>query len=185
MARKVRSGESAAKLFLNAGLIVKACILLAFVVAGASCEKTVPGEVNGPNPIENGKRESDGPALTSTSEYPDDAATRVIAYYFHNTVRCVSCLEIEKAAREAIEEKFGPELETGAVGWRVVNMELDENERFVAEYDLTVPSLVYSRIEGGRQVNWQKLDKVWDLLDDPGALWEYVQDELSKSLRTR
>ena len=75
MARKVRSGESAEKLLLNAGLILKACILLTFVVVGASCEKAAPGEAKGPNPIENGKQESDGPALTSTSEHPDDSGT--------------------------------------------------------------------------------------------------------------
>ena len=32
--------------------------------------------------------------------------TQVIAYYFHGTIRCETCLKIEKQAREAIGRGF-------------------------------------------------------------------------------
>lgn len=126
---------------------------------------------------------AEGVTLPNESEEPNAAISQVIAYYFHNTIRCVSCLEIEKIARGAIEEQFANELDSGRIQWRLVNMELDENKHFITDYDLTVPSLVYSRIEKKEQVTWQKLDQVWNLLDDPGALGRYVQNELSKCLR--
>jgi len=162
---------------------VLACILSAMVLLGYSCDRTPSGDPARSTQGSAVDEVAGGVALPNKSEEPNAAISQVMAYYFHNTIRCVSCLEIEKIARGAIEEKFANELESGRVQWRLVNMELDENKHFITDYDLTAPSLVYSRIEKERQVMWQKLDQVWDLLDDPGVLGRYVQSELSKCLR--
>jgi hypothetical protein len=153
------------------------------VLLGSSCDRTPSGDAAKPSQGPTVAAVAEGATLPNESEEPSPATSQVIAYYFHNTIRCVSCLEIERIAREAIEEKFANELDLGRIQWHLVNMELDENNHFITDYDLTVPSLVYSRIEGKKQVTWQKLDQVWDLLDDPGALGRYVQNELSKCLR--
>jgi hypothetical protein len=43
----------------------------------------------------------------------ETADVKVIAYYFHRTMRCPTCLSIEKQAREAIEIAYSEELRSG------------------------------------------------------------------------
>src|ERR1017187_332924 len=46
---------------------------------------------------------------------------QVIAYYFHGTVRCETCLKIEKQAKEAIERRFQTELDAQRLVFKPVN----------------------------------------------------------------
>ena len=118
----------------------------------------------------------------SASEDPN--FTGVIAYYFYNTIRCETCLKIEKTAKGVIEETFAEELEAGTLRWRPLNMELPENKHFVGAYELGMPTVVCSKVANGREVSWKNLDEVWLHLEEPGAIAKYVKDELVKLLRT-
>jgi hypothetical protein len=81
---------------------------------------------------------------------PATAATntpnqQVIAYYFHGTVRCETCLKIEKQAKEAIERRFQTELDAQRLVFKPLNYEQPENAHFQQDYKLPCPSLA----------NWQ------------------------------
>ncbi len=99
---------------------------------------------------------------------------RVVVYYFHTTYRCVSCRNIEKYTREAIESGFPAELEDGFVVWRVVNVEDEGNEHFVKDYQLFTKSVVLVDERSGK---WKNLPKVWQLLGDPNDFIRYIQTE--------
>jgi len=101
---------------------------------------------------------------------------RVIAYYLHTTYRCVTCRKIEAYSREAIETAFAKELADGRVVWRVVNIEEKGNEHFVKDFELYTKSLVLVDEVKGKQVRWQNLTKVWELLPKKAAFFSYVQD---------
>jgi hypothetical protein len=101
---------------------------------------------------------------------------RVIAYYLHTTYRCVTCKKIEAYSREAIETAFAKELADGRVVWRVVNIEEKGNEHFVKDFELYTKSLVLVDEVKGKQVRWQNLTKVWELLPKKAAFFSYVQD---------
>jgi len=101
---------------------------------------------------------------------------RVIAYYLHTTYRCVTCKKIEAYSREAIETAFAKELADGRVVWRVVNIEEKGNEHFVKDFELYTKSLVLVDEVKGKQVRWQNLTKVWELLPKKAAFFGYVQD---------
>jgi hypothetical protein len=158
------------------------CFVVVFVAGllallGFSCEKSPQGKVEGSPPA------ADSAAAADGKEEAKDGL-QVIAYYFHNTIRCVSCLKLEKLSRESLESKFRAVLDSGALQWRVVNMELEENKHFVGDYDLSAPSLVLSQVRVGRQVNWKNLTEVWTFLDEPEVFSGYVQKELSEYLKT-
>ncbi|NLX15288.1 MAG: hypothetical protein GXY44_16795 [Phycisphaerales bacterium] len=104
----------------------------------------------------------------------------VIAYYFHRTVRCPSCLMIEELSRQAIETGFVPALADGQLAWRVIDIEQAGNKHFVEDFDLTEPSLVLVHKQPGQPAVWKILDATWDHLDDPAALQRYVQTELER-----
>jgi hypothetical protein len=104
----------------------------------------------------------------------------VIAYYFHGTVRCETCLKIEKQARETIERKFPMEIGAKRLAVRPVNYEKPENAHFVKDYGLACPSLVLVRQRGGKDEKWKLLDKTWDYIENPVKFDDYVEKEVEK-----
>lgn len=118
-----------------------------------------------------GTQPASRPAL-STRPSP----SRVVAYYFHRTLRCQTCQRLEELAKQAVESRFSSELELGLVEWRSINFQQKPNEHFAREFGLEAPSLVLVRMEDGRQVSWRNMEKIWSLVGDPGAYAKYVQD---------
>lgn len=102
---------------------------------------------------------------------------RVIAYYFHTTVRCASCRAIEAYSKEAIDSAFAGEVRDGKLVWKVVNIEVKGNEHFAEDYALYTKSVVLVNEVGGKPAEWKNLDKVWQLLQDKPKFLRYVQAE--------
>ena len=107
---------------------------------------------------------------------------KVMAYYFHRTLRCHTCLTIEELSKQAVENGYAGELAGGFVEWRSINIEEGSNAHFVEDFDLTAPSLVLVRLEDGRQTNWKKLEAVWQHVADPGVFDQYDRSELEAFL---
>jgi len=109
--------------------------------------------------------------------------TTVIAYYFHRTVRCSTCLAIEALARETIEGRFKDSIDKGTLIWLPVNMEEAGSEEFVKKFELDAPTLVVAEVGDGEHVRWKKLEKVWQLLEDPDGFSRYVTEEINEYLQ--
>jgi hypothetical protein len=107
----------------------------------------------------------------------------VVAFYFHRTLRCPTCLQIEEWAKQAIEMHFAGELGGGLIEWRPINIEESGNEHFEKDYELTAQSLVLVRMRDGKPAEWKNLKSVWELVDDYGGFTEYVRMELASFLR--
>jgi hypothetical protein len=112
-----------------------------------------------------------GPAIAGTS--------KVVAYYFHRTVRCPTCLSIEKQSREAIELTYGGELRAATLEWHAVNIEEPGNEHFEKDFELQSQSLVLVEMAGKRVARWKLLPRVWELVEDPYGFQEYVVTEVA------
>jgi len=108
---------------------------------------------------------------------------KVVAYYFHGRVRCVSCVKIESLSGKAIKEGFSEELEDGRLEFREVNAEEPGNRHFLDDYRLTSQSLVIVEYRDGRQVRWKNLEKVWILLGSEKEFLPYVQEGVSSFLK--
>jgi hypothetical protein len=118
---------------------------------------------------------------------PAPAATnapnqQVIAYYFHGTVRCETCLKIERQAREVIEQRFKPELDAQRLVFLPLNYDLPENAHFLQDYKLPCPSLVLVRQKDGKDEKWTLLGDTWQLVHDPVKFNSYIETEVSKFL---
>jgi hypothetical protein len=107
-----------------------------------------------------------------------DEGDKVVAYYFHTDVRCVTCETLEKLSTEAMEP-FGDRLE-----WRVVNTDREEHAHFVEDFQLITKSVILTRIRGGERVAWKNLEAIWDLVDDRKAFLRYVREETEAFLRS-
>lgn len=99
-------------------------------------------------------------------------------YYFHRTLRCPGCLEIESLAHETVKTFFPVELESGAVQWHAVNVDDEDKQHYVDDYGLSTQTLIVVEFSGGKQSRWKNLDKVWDLLDNDVEFGRYVEMEI-------
>ncbi len=102
---------------------------------------------------------------------------KVIAFYFHRTQRCHTCLTMEAYAEQALKDGFSEALESGVVEWRAVNVEEPEHEHFVKEYELYSSELVMVETEGGQVTRSKKLKQIWDLVGDERKFKTFVRDE--------
>ena len=130
------------------------------------------------------------PAATqaaATPSVPDFGAVsqpgKVIAYYFHVTVRCTTCRNIEAYSKEVIHNRFAKELASGQLEWRLVNVQFPENRHFIQDYQLFTKSLVLVRSENGRQKEYKVLNDTWELAGDKAAMQDYVDGKVRGFLR--
>lgn len=105
-----------------------------------------------------------------------------MAYYFHRTLRCPTCLSIEKQAKEAIEAGFAGEMADGVLTWRAVNIEAPGDEHFEQDFEIDRQTLMFAEWRGGKAVRSVKLERVWELVEDPAAFQTYVQREMQAFL---
>lgn len=102
----------------------------------------------------------------------------VIAYYFHGTVRCETCLLIERLAQTVIEEEFSAELAMNRLMFASVNYDLPENAHFLTDYKLPCPSLVLVKRRDDKDETWKLLSNTWQLIHEPAKFNAYVQAEV-------
>jgi hypothetical protein len=133
---------------------------------------------------QSGRTELAGPGsgapgdMKATLKEPNQQADhKLIAYYFHRTQRCRTCLAIEAYAEEALKDAFPETLKTGELEWRTANLDDPANEHFVADYELTASALVLVNTQNGEQKGWRNLERVWELVGDELKFKAYVESE--------
>ncbi len=148
-------------------------VLLLFVVA------SVVYLAAGENQVKPGESQ---PAVTTASAA---ASPEVVVYYFHGTMRCKKCLAMEAYARDAVETRLADKVRSDAIGWRTANFDLPENKHFVKDFALTASAVVVIRYADGMPVQWKKLDRIWDLVQDEGAFKDYIVTEALAMMESR
>ena len=122
-------------------------------------------------------------ALAGSARAETETAPRVVATYFHRTLRCQTCLEIESLARYDVTEVMAGDVATGLLAWRRVNFDEKQNAHFEEEFELEGPSLVVALEAGGEVLKWVRLDRVWELYDEVEAFDAYVLGAVEEYLR--
>lgn len=119
------------------------------------------------------------------SSHAEDQITqsKTVVYYFHGNQRCKTCNKIEALTKKILDESFAAQLKDGSMEVRVVNVDQTENEHFVTDYELAVRSVVVSKVDGGKETNWRRLDKVWQLVHDEAAFAAYLREEIGLLLK--
>lgn len=147
---------------------------------GAASQEKAKGRSAAPS---NGDRPSAPPRVLPNSQATAQnpaapAAEKYVVYYFHVTLRCITCKKIEEYSREAVEQGFSRELREGTLTWRPVNVQLPENRHFIQDYQLFTKSVVVARFVNGERRQHKNLQKIWELVGDKRAFQKYVHDEV-------
>ncbi len=164
-----------------------AAVALLLIIAAAGCERPPSTGSSAPAPPQTATTRAaasapstatSAPATAPTTTNPTaEAAPRYIAYYFHRTLRCATCLSIEKQSHDALTLFFGD-----TPRWRAVNIEEPGNEHFERDFSLERQALVLVELDGAQVKRWKLLPRVWDLVDDSGGFQEYVVSEVAEFL---
>ncbi|MCK5215394.1 MAG: hypothetical protein KAR05_08585 [Candidatus Omnitrophica bacterium] len=112
----------------------------------------------------------------------EQLSDKVIVYYFHGNFRCPTCVTIERQTKESILENFKPEVDGGKIEIKTVNYDMKENKHFVKDYGFFTQSVVLSLIQGGREMTFNNLEDVWQLVRNKDKFGEYVRSETQKYL---
>ncbi len=124
---------------------------------------------------------ADEPTATAVAETSDNEA-QVTVYYFHGNRRCETCLKLEDYAAKALVAGFQQELAAGRVTFESVNYEEEGNEGFVNTYQLVSASVVVVDHRPEQDDQWVNLEKIWELVGDRAAYFEYVQGAVTTYL---
>ena len=118
--------------------------------------------------------------------YPADngaaSPLKLVAYYFHATQRCATCMAIETYSKEALQARYGDALRKGIIEWRVVDVEQPQNRHFIQDYRLYTSSLVLVKFYNGKKGESRTLDKTWNLVRTKTDFLQYVQSNVATFL---
>ncbi|MBL7129595.1 MAG: hypothetical protein ISS16_11505 [Ignavibacteria bacterium] len=101
--------------------------------------------------------------------------TKYVAYYFHPTARCQSCLNLESYMKELIDTKYT----SNRFQFKVVNIEEKENEHYTKDFDLQFSSVILVKFENDKQIKWNNLDSVWSYTNDKEKFFNYAEQEIT------
>lgn len=100
---------------------------------------------------------------------------RFVVYYFHGNVRCATCRKLEAYSEEAITTGFADQLERGALAYRAVNIDEDQNKHFIQDFQLTNKSVVVVEYREGEVARFENLNEIWQRVRDKDDFLEYVR----------
>lgn len=108
---------------------------------------------------------------------PSISDSKVVAYYFYTTARCMSCRKIEQYTKESLEKHFSAEISSGKIDFQMINIDEPQNKHFIQDYKLYTKSVVLSKVSDGKELKFKNLDKIWNLLRNKKKFYEYIQNE--------
>jgi hypothetical protein len=113
---------------------------------------------------------------------PKPTARRVVATYFHRTVRCPTCQKVGASLEEAIKRNFAAELADGRLEWRMMDFQDPRNAGFATAFGVTGPAFILMDVQDNRVIGWKPAPKAWSLIGDPVNFSRYVQTEVRSVL---
>jgi len=158
------------------------CLVMAVLIAG--CQDNVssdPADEIKHSSIE-ANRSSQENKTANTATPSNKNSPTIIAYYFHRTMRCPTCLAIEANAGRVIEKNFSRQIADGRLTWIPYNLDDPDGKEFEKEFDVSASTLVLSKTEDNNHTKYKKLEKVWDLIGDTIKFDAYVKNEVKQFL---
>lgn len=131
------------------------------------------------SPLKNNEEKINNPKEKNKPDKKEES--EIIAYYFHPTARCQTCINIEAFSFEAIAE-WQKNMKRKII-WKELDTDDSANTHYKEEFKLEFSSLVLAEYSGGNRVKWKNLDDTWKYSNDKNKLIKYVKFELSSFIK--
>jgi hypothetical protein len=69
-------------------------------------------------------------------------AKKIEVYYFHFTRRCMTCTNVEKVSKEAVEQQYADKVKAGEISFISVNLDEKDGEAIGAKYKVEGQTLL-------------------------------------------
>lgn len=96
--------------------------------------------------------------------------------YFHAAHRCITCRNIENFSNEALT----PEIEAGAIAWRVADYTSDANAALVKQFEVYASTVVLVEVHAGKVIRWKNLEEVWNHTNNRSEFTEFINQAWSE-----
>jgi hypothetical protein len=116
-----------------------------------------------------------GSLLPDAVSAADAPADRVVVMYFHRTVRCPTCQKMGTYTEEAVKSGFAEQLKAGTVEFHSIDFQDAKNAKLSAGYGVAGPTLIVTKVTGGKVVEKKNLKDIWANAGNKAAFVKYVQ----------
>lgn len=114
----------------------------------------------------------------SVLEAQTPLTSAIVVYYLHSSFRCETCNKIEQMSHDLVQRKYAHELKSGELEWQVVDFQLQEV--LAKQFEVAASCVVVAQKSDGKVENYQRLDEVWTLIDNPPAFERYIARAIEK-----
>ena len=112
---------------------------------------------------------------------PPEDVEKVEVLYFHPRIRCVSCNNVEKYAREVTKDEFAKEMKDGKLVFKSLEIDDPKNKKLVDELGVTGSSL-YVVASGNGKREHSEIKSVWLHWNNPKKCKDIISSELKSVL---
>lgn len=99
-------------------------------------------------------------------------------YYFMSDTRCSNCYKIESWTKEVYDE-----LDNKNIEFKIVNINKEENKKFIKDYNIYTKSVIISKIENDKEIKYQNFTKIWNYLNNKEKFKEYLKKEIENFIK--
>ncbi len=121
--------------------------------------------------------------LNFTPSISKDSKAKLKISYFHATMRCEGCMQIENFLKMSINELFENEIKNGKIELLSLDFMQPENEKLAEKYKIESQELICSVIKNNKEKKWVNLDKIWDKSSNYEEFKAYIKKEINKLLK--
>jgi hypothetical protein len=118
---------------------------------------------------------------TQSKGNPNNTVERVEVMHFHPAQQCYSCRTLGEYSNETVNIFFAPELASGKLVFREVNLDLPENADLVKKYDVTGSSLWVGVYDANGFHKEQNVN-VWYKINNETEFVQYLQPIIRERL---
>ncbi|MBU8902395.1 MAG: hypothetical protein KOO69_06625 [Victivallales bacterium] len=104
----------------------------------------------------------------------------VRVYYIHGTLRCATCNSIQKMTEALLKKQFAKEMADGKIEFSQVNFQ--ENDALAKRFNVLSSSVIVAKIQAGKILEHQTLNKVWELFQKPAEFNAYLSKAIERYL---
>jgi hypothetical protein len=115
-----------------------------------------------------------GAIASQTPNSADSTVERVEVIHFHPAQQCYSCRTLGEYAHETVSTFFAPELASGKLVFREVNLDLPENADIVKKYEVTGSSL-WIGVYNATGLHKEQNVNVWYKINNKTEFMQYLQ----------
>jgi hypothetical protein len=110
---------------------------------------------------------------------PSSVKNGVAVYFFHTSVRCDPCLNMEAFTKRTLRDHFSEEVSNGAVDYAQINIDDPRYRHLITRYSIFTSTVVLVRFVDGLEKDFRSLTpQVWQLYNSEQEFISMLNSEL-------